>query len=256
MVAKLGNRVDPGDRVSVDGRLLDDRPATLYLAFNKPVGIVSTTDPREKANIIRAINHPERVFPIGRLDKDSEGLILVTNDGDIVNKILRVGNKHEKEYIVTVNKPIKESFIERMKGGVEILDTKTRKCAVRQVSSHVFHIVLTQGLNRQIRRMCEKLDYEVMKLKRIRIMNLHLGKLPVGEWRELSEEETADILDSVQFSSKTKASSANKKKVVGRSNAGKPHKPRKSNKPHKRERAPRSEKLKRSRKSRSGRKRR
>jgi 23S rRNA pseudouridine2604 synthase len=230
-VARLGNRVNPGDRVRVDGQPLDDRPETLYLAYNKPIGIVSTTDPQEKLNIIKSINYPERLFPIGRLDKDSEGLILLTNDGDIVNKILRVGNKHEKEYVVTVNQPIKESFIERMKNGVEILDTKTRKCEVTQVSSHIFHIVLTQGLNRQIRRMCEKLDYEVTKLKRIRIMNVKLGKLPVGEWRELTQEETINILSSVKSSSKTKKAPAQKNKRVGKTKARKSFKPRKTDKP-------------------------
>jgi 23S rRNA pseudouridine2604 synthase len=165
----------------------------VYLAFNKPVGIVCTTDTRvEKDNIIDYINYPSRIFPIGRLDKPSEGLILLTNDGDIVNKILRARNKHEKEYIVTVNKPVTAEFIERMANGVPILDTMTRKCEVEQIHKKQFRIVLTQGLNRQIRRMCEYLDYRVVKLKRIRIMNIELN-LGVGKYRDLTKKELSEL---------------------------------------------------------------
>jgi 23S rRNA pseudouridine2604 synthase len=165
----------------------------VYLAFNKPVGIVCTTDTRvEKDNIIDYINYPSRIFPIGRLDKPSEGLILLTNDGDIVNKILRARNKHEKEYIVTVNKPVTAEFIERMANGVPILDTMTRKCEVEQIHKKQFRIVLTQGLNRQIRRMCEYLDYRVVKLKRIRIMNIELN-LGVGKYRDLTKKELNEL---------------------------------------------------------------
>jgi len=153
---QLGNRVFPKDVVKVDGRLLKHKPKTLYIALNKPVGVVSTTDSRERNNIVKAVNHPERLFPIGRLDKPSEGLIFLTNDGDIVNKILRAGNNHEKEYIVAVNKPIDENFISKMSNGIPILGTITKKCKVEKVSTTVFKIILVQGLNRQIRRMCEK----------------------------------------------------------------------------------------------------
>lgn len=209
---QLGNRVFPKDVVKVDGRLLKHKPKTLYIALNKPVGVVSTTDSRERNNIVKAVNHPERLFPIGRLDKPSEGLIFLTNDGDIVNKILRAGNNHEKEYIVAVNKPIDENFISKMSNGIPILGTITKKCKVEKVSTTVFKIILVQGLNRQIRRMCEYLDYEVTKLKRTRIMNVQLGNLKPGDWRELTKEELNVINTMIAKSSKTEEASVVKEK--------------------------------------------
>ena len=204
MVPEMGTKIASGDEVRVDGDLISiSREKPVYIAFNKPVGIVCTTDTRvEKDNIIDYINYPGRIFPIGRLDKPSEGLIFLTSDGDIVNKILRARNNHEKEYIVRVNKPITNSFIERMANGVPILDTVTRKCLVEQTGPVEFKIVLTQGLNRQIRRMCEYLDYRVTKLKRVRIMNIHLD-VPVGQWRDLTEEELTQLNDLISSSSKT-----------------------------------------------------
>ena len=189
-IPELGTKVKEGDTVKVDGELITaSKEKPVYLAFNKPVGIVCTTDTRvEKDNIIDFINYPTRIFPIGRLDKPSEGLIFLTNDGDIVNKILRARNNHEKEYLVTVNKAITPDFIKKMQNGVPILDTVTRKCEVEKIGEKQFKIILTQGLNRQIRRMCEHLDYRVRKLKRIRIMNVHLD-LPVGTWRDLTPSE-------------------------------------------------------------------
>jgi len=194
VVAKKGNRVEEGDEVTVDGKTLTTKPAAVYLALHKPPGITCTTDRRDKTNIIDFINYPERIFPIGRLDKPSTGLILLTNDGDIVNKILRVENAHDKEYIVTVNKPINREFIKRMAGGLPILDQVTKRCEVEKLGKHKFRIILTQGLNRQIRRMCEYLGFEVQTLKRIRIMNVRLDKLPVGEWRPLREDELEVLL--------------------------------------------------------------
>ncbi|MDA9879030.1 23S rRNA pseudouridine(2604) synthase RluF [Flavobacteriaceae bacterium] len=190
----MGQKVTSKDRIEVDGILVEDhRERNVYLAFNKPVGIVCTTDTRvEKDNIIDYINYPSRIFPIGRLDKPSEGLILLTNDGDIVNKILRARNNHEKEYIVTVNKPITEEFIEKMANGIPILDTVTRKCEVKQLHKKEFRIVLTQGLNRQIRRMCEYLDYRVVKLRRVRIMNIDLN-IGVGKYRDLTKKELNEL---------------------------------------------------------------
>jgi len=204
---QLGNRVFDGDLVKVNGQPLISKPKTLYIAFNKPIGIVSTTDSKERKNIIKYINHPDRLFPIGRLDKPSEGLIFLTNDGDIVNKILRAGNNHEKEYIVTVNKPINIDFIEKMSHGIPILGTVTKKCKVEMICDYIFNITLTQGLNRQIRRMCEYLDFEVTKLKRTRIMNVNLGNLKPGEWRELSSFEMDQINKMVADSSKTEEAS-------------------------------------------------
>jgi len=190
----MGQKVTPQHRIEIDGILVEDlREKNVYLAFNKPVGIVCTTDTRvEKDNIIEYINYPSRIFPIGRLDKPSEGLILMTNDGDIVNKILRARNNHEKEYIVTVNKPVTAEFIEKMANGIPILDTITRKCEVEQIHKKEFRIVLTQGLNRQIRRMCEYLEYRVVKLKRIRIMNIHLD-VGVGKYRDLTKKELTEL---------------------------------------------------------------
>ena len=206
-VAQLGNRVFEGDEVRVDGRLLQAKPKTLYIALNKPVGIVCTTDSKEKKNIVKFVGHPERLFPIGRLDKPSEGLIFLTNDGDIVNKILRAGNNHEKEYIVSVNKKITDNFITKMSNGIPILGTVTQKCKVKKLGDFTFQIILTQGLNRQIRRMCEYLDYEVTKLKRERIMNVSLGNLKVGDWRELTSEEMKEINKMIATSSKTEEAS-------------------------------------------------
>ncbi len=215
---QLGNRVFEGDEVKVDGKPLQTKPKTLYIALNKPVGIVSTTDSKEKKNIVKYINHPQRLFPVGRLDKPSEGLIFLTNDGDIVNKILRAGNHHEKEYIVTVDKAITDNFIKKMGNGIPILGTVTQKCKVEKISNYVFKIILTQGLNRQIRRMCEYLDYEVKKLKRTRIMNVSLANLKYGDWRELTQKEIETINQLITTSSKTEEASQdqNKKKDFGR----------------------------------------
>lgn len=192
-IPEMGTKVRPGDEVRVNGELIvPPKKDNVYLAFNKPVGIVCTTNPKDKKNIVDYINYPTRIFPIGRLDKPSEGLILLTDDGDIVNKILRARNNHEKEYIVTVDRLISEDFISRMASGIPILDTVTKKCEVEQLSKYVFRIVLTQGLNRQIRRMCEYLGYEVVKLKRIRIMNIELD-VPVGQYRHLTTTELMEL---------------------------------------------------------------
>ena len=184
--AKIGDQVKPGDEVMVNGQRIRLARNNVYLALNKPVGITCTTEKNVKGNIVDLVNHPLRVFNIGRLDKDSDGLILLTNDGDIVNEILRAENNHEKEYIVSVDKPITPEFVEKMSKGVRILGTKTLPCKVEQLSKYEFKIILTQGLNRQIRRMCEALGYEVYRLQRVRIMNIHLGNLPVGQWRDLT----------------------------------------------------------------------
>ncbi|MGJ8735601.1 23S rRNA pseudouridine(2604) synthase RluF [Zobellia laminariae] len=203
-VPEMGTKITEGDEVHVDGKLISEpKEKPVYLAFNKPIGIVCTTDTKvEKDNIIEYINYPKRIFPIGRLDKPSEGLILLTNDGDIVNKILRARNHHEKEYLVTVDRAITPDFVERMQKGVPILDTVTRECKVEQIGKYEFKIILTQGLNRQIRRMCEYLDYNVQRLKRIRIMNIKLD-VPVGKWRDLTEVELKEINRLVSSSSKT-----------------------------------------------------
>ncbi|WP_138476371.1 23S rRNA pseudouridine(2604) synthase RluF [Dyadobacter bucti] len=202
-VAVLGDKATAEDDVRVNGKPLKIRKAGVYIAFNKPVGITCTTERNVKGNIIDFIKHPERIFPIGRLDKPSEGLIFLTSDGDIVNKILRAGNNHEKEYLVTVNKTVTPEFVRKMSAGVPILDTVTRKCFVKKESTYVFTIVLTQGLNRQIRRMCEYLGYEVTKLKRVRIMNVTLKDLPVGKWRDLTDNEMKFINSAVESSVKT-----------------------------------------------------
>lgn len=203
-VPEMGTKIVSGDIVKVDGKVVSEpKDKPVYIAFNKPVGIVCTTDTRvEKDNIIDYIKYPKRIFPIGRLDKPSEGLILLTSDGDIVNKILRARNNHEKEYIVRVDKPITQDFLKRMRNGVPILDTITRKCEVEQIDKNRFKIILTQGLNRQIRRMCEYLDYKVLKLKRIRIMNIKLD-IPTGKWRYLSDDEFREISLLISDSSKT-----------------------------------------------------
>ncbi len=213
-VAEVGTKVRPGDRVEVDGQLISaaEKERAIYLAYNKPVGIECVTDESVRNNIISAIRHPRRIFPIGRLDVPSEGLIFLTSDGDVVNKILRAGNDHEKEYEVTVNRPVTDEFVARMANGIPILGTVTQKCQVEKLGQYAFSIVLTEGMNRQIRRMCEFLDYEVVKLKRTRIMNVRLGNLPVDEWRDLTEEELEGIFRLVAGSSNTKEASRPRKK--------------------------------------------
>ncbi|MFM7016834.1 MAG: 23S rRNA pseudouridine(2604) synthase RluF [Bacteroidota bacterium] len=204
VVAVMGAKIGPTDQVMVDDKLLT-RPTTdfVYIAFNKPIGVVCTTDiDNEKDNIIDYINHPQRIFPIGRLDKLSEGLILLTSDGDIVNKILRSKNNHEKEYIVTVDRPVTDEFIQNMSNGVPILGTTTKKCFVEKLDRFRFRIILTQGLNRQIRRMCEYFGYEVTKLKRIRIMHIELDLAP-GKWRDLTSDELNELNRLVEHSAKT-----------------------------------------------------
>jgi 23S rRNA pseudouridine2604 synthase len=204
VVCVMGSKVTRDDEIRVNGNLVSaPKEKHVYIAFNKPMGIVCTTDVKaEKDNIIDYIKHPQRIFPIGRLDKPSEGLIFLTSDGDIVNKILRAGNNHEKEYIVSIDRPVTDDFIQKMSNGVPILGTTTRKCFVEKVDRFRFRIILTQGLNRQIRRMCEYLGYEVTKLKRIRIMNIELD-MPIGKWRYLTEEEMNVINSLLVDSSKT-----------------------------------------------------
>ena len=207
IVPELGTKVSPNDEVRIDGKLIrEKREKSIYLAFNKPVGIECTTNLEVRGNIVDYINYPTRIFPIGRLDKASEGLIFMTNDGDIVNKILRARNNHEKEYTVTVNKLITDRFIEKMSNGVPILDTVTRKCKVEKISSTTFKIILTQGLNRQIRRMCEYLGYDVIALKRIRIINISLD-IPVGRYRDLTDAEIKELNELIEPSSKTEEAS-------------------------------------------------
>ena len=202
--ATMGTKVSKGQVVKVDGKKISKDEELVYIALNKPVGITCTTEHKIKGNIVDFVNHDKRIFPIGRLDKDSQGLIFLTNDGDIVNKILRAGNNHEKEYIVTVNKPINDEFVRRMSNGIKILGQVTKKCYVNKEGNNTFRIILTQGLNRQIRRMCEALGYEVIKLKRIRIMNVNLDELKIGKWRNLTEKELRDINDLITTSIKTK----------------------------------------------------
>lgn len=201
--AEMGAQVSDQDVIEVDGKPIQKRKNDfVYLAFNKPVGIECTTNTKVKDNVVDYINYPERIFPIGRLDKDSEGLLLLTNDGDIVNKILRARNNHEKEYIVKVDKPVNDRFITRMSLGVPILDTMTKKCKVEKINAYTFKIVLTQGLNRQIRRMCEHLGYEVKALKRVRIINITLD-VPLGKYRKLSDKEMHELNRLISDSSKT-----------------------------------------------------
>ncbi len=201
--AQVGDQVLPGDVVKVNGQVVEprDEEDLVFIALNKPVGIVSTTDRAEKDNIQRFVGHSERIFPIGRLDKDSQGLIFLTSNGDLVNKILRAGNNHEKEYLVTVDKPVTREFVEGMSNGVPILGTMTKRCKVEKVSRFVFRITLVQGLNRQIRRMAEYFGYEVTRLERVRIMNVSLQGLPVGAWRDLTEKELAVLFDAIRDSS-------------------------------------------------------
>ena len=205
--ASTGMKVSKGQSVYVDGKPLKVENELVYIALNKPVGITCTTESKIKGNIVDFINHEKRIFPIGRLDKDSQGLIFMTNDGDIVNKILRAGNNHEKEYIVTVNKTITDEFIKGMSNGVPILGTVTKKCLVKKESKNSFRIILTQGLNRQIRRMCEYFGYEVKKLERIRIMNVSLGNLKIGSWRYLTKKELDEINRLTENSLKTEEAS-------------------------------------------------
>jgi 23S rRNA pseudouridine2604 synthase len=201
--ADKGNRVKAGDVVKVDGEPLKKKTGPVYIMLNKPKGITCTTDLKDKTNIIDFVNYKTRIFPIGRLDKLSEGLIFLTNDGDIVNKILRAGNGHEKEYMVTVDKPVNSIFINNMRNGVRILGTVTNKCFVKQEGDNRFRIILTQGLNRQIRRMCEALDYKVTSLKRVRIMNMTVSGIAPGKWRFFTAQEIAAVNEMVVHSSKT-----------------------------------------------------
>lgn len=213
VIPEMGTKVSEEDEVRVDGKLVREKnEKPVYLAFNKPVGIECTTNQNVRDNIVDYLHYPKRIFPIGRLDKASEGLIFMTNDGDIVNKILRARNNHEKEYVVTVSRPITDRFIERMSNGIPILDTVTRKCKVEQISKYVFRIVLTQGLNRQIRRMCEYLEYEVTALKRTRIINISLD-VPVGRYRDLTDAEILQLNKLIEPSSKTEEASLPKAKM-------------------------------------------
>lgn len=210
--AKIGDRVLPRDRVVVNGNVIEPKLAedNIYIAFNKPVGITSTTEENTRGNIVDYVNHSARIFPIGRLDKDSQGLIFLTNNGDIVNKILRASNNHEKEYLVTVNKPITDDFINGMSSGVPILGVMTKKCFVKKETPFIFRIILIQGLNRQIRRMCEHFGYEVTKLERVRIMNVSLKGLPLGEWREITPQEMDGIFKLIENSSSEVVAPKNK----------------------------------------------
>ncbi|RLQ90350.1 23S rRNA pseudouridine(2604) synthase RluF [Planomicrobium sp. Y74] len=201
--AELGSKVQPGDQVKVDGKLIEQpQQEYVYIALNKPVGITSTTERHIEGNIVDFVNHSERIFHVGRLDKDSEGLILLTNDGDIVNEILRAENEHEKEYIVRVDMPITDSFLKKMQEGVEILDTVTLPAKAEKLTKYIFKLTIKQGLNRQIRRMCTALGYEVRSLQRIRIMNIHLGDLPVGEWRDLTDDERNELFKQLDYKPK------------------------------------------------------
>ena len=211
--AVIGDIVKPGDVVTVNGQQLEPRKGEelIFIALNKPTGITSTTELNVKDNIIQFVNHQQRIFPIGRLDKDSQGLIFLTNNGDLVNKILRAGNNHEKEYIVTVNKPLTQQVIAGMAAGVPMLGVTTKKCKIEQINATVFKIILVQGLNRQIRRMCEHFGYDVIKLERIRIMDIGLKGLPAGDWRDLTEQELKNIYKLIASSSsesKPKASAS------------------------------------------------
>ncbi|OUS74376.1 23S rRNA pseudouridine synthase F [Paenibacillus sp. MY03] len=199
VTAVLGSQAEQGDDVRVNGRQIGEQRRHVYIALNKPVGITSTSESHIKGNIVDFVGHSERIFPIGRLDKDSEGLILLTNDGDVVNPILRSEGKHEKEYIVTVDRPITEAFVKGMSTGVKVLGSLTLPCKVTRVAERTFRIVLTEGRNRQIRRMCEALGFHVRRLKRVRIMNIHLGELAVGKWRDLTEDERRELFDLLQY---------------------------------------------------------
>lgn len=236
--ASVGDQVLPTDTVMVNGQIIEPRAEEdqVFIALNKPVGVVSTTDSAERDNIQRFVGHAVRIFPIGRLDKDSQGLIFMTSNGDLVNKILRAGNNHEKEYLVTVDKPITKTFIDGMAGGVPILGTVTKKCRVSQESRFVFRIVLVQGLNRQIRRMTEHFGFDVTRLERQRIMNISLGNLPVGQWRDLTSKELAVLMDSIRDSSSDAPAAPQKpagktKPTTAPAQKRESHKPRTGNKP-------------------------
>lgn len=202
-VALAGDKVAKGQCVCVSGRRIEKKEPFIFIALNKPVGIVCTTAEKEKDNVIRFLDFPYRIYPVGRLDKNSEGLLLLTNQGDWVNKMMRAGNYHEKEYVVTVDHPLTKAFLRGMSSGVPILDTVTRPCKVTYVRNNTFRIILTQGLNRQIRRMCEYFGYKVVKLKRVRIMNIQLGDLKTGQWRYLTEKELTELKSMIQTSSNT-----------------------------------------------------
>jgi 23S rRNA pseudouridine2604 synthase len=231
--ATIGDQVNVGDKVRVNGTELEPREGEdiVFIALNKPVGITSTTEENVQDNIVHFVNHSKRIFPVGRLDKDSQGLIFLTNNGDIINKILRAGNNHEKEYLVTVNKPLTAEMISGMAKGVPILGVNTKKCKVVQEAPYVFRITLIQGLNRQIRRMCEHFGYEVTKLERVRIMNIGLKGLPVGEWRDLTESEMETIHHLLEDSTNedvrksSKPSTPKKPKTTNSSNPPKSKKP-------------------------------
>ena len=235
-IAEIGSPITPTDEVRVNGTLIKptNKERFAFIAFNKPVGIVSTTDSAEKDNLLSVVKHKERVFPIGRLDKDSQGLLFLTSNGDLVNKILRAGNNHEKEYVVTVDKPITAEFLAGMRSGVPILDTVTKKCKVARLSAFVFKIILVQGLNRQIRRMCEHFGYRVKKLERIRIMNVRLDGIRSGEWRDLTQKELAELMDSIKHSSseppaghrRRKPNPASSKQANPKHGAGRPERGR------------------------------
>lgn len=222
--AALGNKVAYEDEVEIDGEKVKQKSNTIYIAFNKPVGVTSTTDMKDRTNIISFINHPKRIFPVGRLDKDSDGLIFLTNDGNIVNKILRAGNRHEKEYIVSVDKQITPEFIKNMSSGVPILGKMTKECTVKQMSKRKFRIILTQGMNRQIRRMCKVLGYKVVALTRVRVMNVKLGSLAVGKWRYFTPEESADMTRMLSTSVKTEEASKPQRKFTPKNTDKKPSK--------------------------------
>lgn len=235
--ASVGDQVLPTDTVMVNGQIIEPRAEEdqVFIALNKPVGVVSTTDSAERDNIQRFVGHTVRIFPIGRLDKDSQGLIFMTSNGDLVNKILRAGNNHEKEYLVTVDKPITKTFIDGMASGVPILGTVTKKCRVSQESRFVFRIVLVQGLNRQIRRMAEHFGFDVTRLERQRIMNISLGNLPVGQWRDLTSKELAVLMDSIRDSSSDAPAAPQKpagktKPTTAPAQKRESHKPRTGNK--------------------------
>lgn len=231
--AMIGDQVHVGDRVIVSGVALEPRKGddTIFIALNKPVGIESTTDEEVSHNIIRFVNHSKRIFPIGRLDKDSQGLIFLTNNGDLVNKILRAGNNHEKEYVVTVNKPLTQSVIESMANGVPMLGVMTKKCTIELITPNTFRITLIQGLNRQIRRMCEHFGYEVIKLERIRIMNIGLKGLPIGDWRDLTESEMKTIYSMLEKSSAEDKKKTASKPISKKPNTGKHHGSSQAHKP-------------------------
>ncbi|MRI34895.1 23S rRNA pseudouridine(2604) synthase RluF [Endozoicomonas sp. OPT23] len=221
--AQVGDQVAPGDLVKVNGQQIEpwDEEQLVFIALNKPVGIVSTTEAAERDNVVDFVGHSKRIFPIGRLDKDSQGLIFLTNNGDLVNKILRAGNGHDKEYIVTVNKPVTDEFIKGMAGGVPMLGTRTKKCTVERITSNSFRIVLVQGLNRQIRRMCEHFNFQVLKLERVKIMNVTLKGLAIGDWRDLTEKELHEISKLIEHSSSEAApgtKSQTKKSSQGKKN--------------------------------------